>query len=571
MLCKNCGAEVVETAKFCPACGTAMQAEPEQPIVIAEEVAEAPVQEPVAPAEEPAAPAQASEEPVKEKKTCPIKPLLEKAKPLAEKVKPLVQKYKLPLIGAACVLLLVLAIGIIASVCGSGNGYIATENTIIATVDDDYVVILWNNKMIKTKIEADYVADQVNNLTSTIAAFRTSEDELYVVKNKKVTKVAEDVAYFQLSTDGNGIGYVVYDEDDECTLKLYSVSKKKSVTVMKDCDLYSLNYYGFELAPDGKSMAYYQFDSEEYEATLMFFNGSKSIKITSSEVELLGLSNNGKYIYAIADHEGEDVLYTYNKKGDRDKIGVCTSSGIYFNEDHTQVLYLNDGKTYLSINGKSGTKFSSSQAKLVLSNDSNSVTCNNAVTYPVKDLYGYVYAVYSDGQYNLWTLEKNNDKSEKLVSGVKNWTMDAKCDYIYYTRGSTLFVLKISHGERASDRSVYLADDVSKFVVTSDRKKVYFISDGGLYSCNGTNGNAKRTISSDDVESYYLYINAKDVVYYIKDEDCYACSNGRKGTKILTNVEGLMGYNNTIVYAATEDTLYVTVGSKRMAKLYDNN
>ena len=126
--------------------------------------------------------------------------------------------------------------------------------------------------------------------------------------------------------------------------------------------------------------------------------------------------------------------------------------------------------------------------------------------------------------------------------------------------------MKISHGDNASTKAKTIAEDVANYVVTSNRKRVYFISDGGLYSCNGKNGNGKKTIASEDVAGQ-LAINAKDVVYYSMDGDTYACSNGRKGTKVLSDSTGFAAYPNGIVYAGTEDALYVTTGAKKLKKL----
>lgn len=548
MLCKNCGAEVAENTKFCSECGAAQVTEAEQPVQPAEEIVETPAQEPAAPAEP---------------KENPLKPLIEKAKPF-------IQKYKLALAGVGCILLLIIAISILVSVFSGGNGFIASENAMIAAVNDDEVILIWNNKVIETGIEASGISDQASNLDGTILAFLTSDDQLCVAKNKKVTVVAEDVSDFTLSVDGTGIVYIV-KEDDECSLNLYNVSKKKSVTVMDECSYLSLSYNGYAIAPDGDCLAYYEFDEEEFEATLMFFDGKKSIKITSSEVELLGLSNNGKYIYVVGDNDGENVLYTYNKKGDRDKIGTCSNSNVFFNDDHSQILYLNDGKTYLSINGKEGSKFSSSKATMIIAPGSTAVSNDDSVTYPVEDLYNHAYAVYNGGQYNLWNMKKNSDNSVKLVSDVSDWRLDADCEYLYYINDDgNLCVLKISHGDNASDKAKTLAEDVENYVVTSDRKKVYFIADDSLYSCKASNGKGKKTIASDDVSSYTLALNAKDVVYYVMDGDCYACSNGRKGSKVLSDVEGLMAYPNGVVYAGTDDTLYVTKGAKSFTKLYEH-
>lgn len=566
MFCKNCGAELPEGAKFCGSCGASQDAQAEQVVVTAEPeiVAEVPAEAPVQAEAASAAP-----------KPNPLKTLVEKAKPLLARVKPTIEKakpfvlqHKLPIMGAAGGLLLIIAIAIIIGVCTSGNGFIGIKNAITAGVFEDTVSILWNDKVVDTKIEAGYVTDQRINLDGTVLAFLTDENELYVARNKKAYKVAEGVSSFRLSAEGKGLAYVC-QEDDEHVLKLYNVGTKKSKVVMEDCDIWSMTFYGFELAPNGKSMAYYQMN-DDYEPILMYFNGSKSVEITDDEVDLLGLNDGGKDIYVIGDDDGDDVIYTYNKRGDRDKIGTCNSTSVYFNNDHTQLMYFNDGKTYLSVNGKSGSRFSSGKASLILSNDSMSMESGESVTCPVKDLYNHVYAVYHDGQYNLWTLKKNSDRSEKLVSDVTGWQLDADCEYVYYfDEDDSLCCIKIAHGDNASERAVTLADDVDKFVVTSDRKTLYYISGGDLYSCNAKNGRGERTIAEDDVQRYYLVLNAKDVVYYIVDEDCYACSNGRRGTKVLSDAGGLTGFGNGVVYVATEDALYATDGAKRLSKIYE--
>ena len=559
MLCKNCGTELAEDAKFCVSCGTAVTAEVEQ--------APAAVEQPAAPVEAPAAEASAAEAAaeVAQKKENPLKPMLEKLKPSLEQVKPFVQKNKLMLTGVAGVLLLVIAIGLIGSLFAGGNGFIEFENAMTAMVHDDEIMLLINDKLVKTGIEADSIENQSLNIDGTILTFLTGDDELYVVKGKKAVKVAEDVISFTMSVEGSGIAYLSGDHDD-CSLNLYNVNKKKSTTVIDECSSLTMSYYSYALSPDGKSLAYYEFDEEEFEATLMYFNGKKSIKITSSEVDLLGISNGGKYIYVLAENDdGDDVLYTYNKKGDRDKIGDCSNSYVYFNADHTQILYLNDGKTYLSINGKEGSKFASGRASLLIAPNAN----GNDRTYPVDDLYDHVYIIYDDGEYNAWNLQKKLEKSEKLVSDIYDARLDVSCKYLYYINDdSELCVLKVSQGDRAADRAKILAEDVDGYVVTSDAKKVYFVSDESLYSCKGKNGKSKKTIARDDVDST-LAINAKDVVYYEMDGDCYACSNGKKGTKVLSDVSGIMEFPNGVLYIGSDDALYVTDGAKKLSKLMD--
>ena len=559
MFCKNCGSAMEDGAKFCASCGTAQEAQP------IPEVAVTPAETPVeVPAETPVE----VETQHKEPKVNPFNTLKEKAAPLLDKVKPIVQKYKLALVGILALVMFVSAICIIIGLCTAGNGYIPYENATMINIVDNEVVAVWNNKVIKTGIEAESIERSSTNLDGTVFVALTDDGTLFFVRNKKAKVIAEDVTGFILSNSGTAVAYVATNDDDGHSLNLYNISKKKNVVVDDEYSALAGAFLGMALSPDGKTLAYYEFDEEEYESTLMLFKGKKSVKITSSEVELIGLSNGGKYIYVIGENDnGEKVLYTYNKKGDRTKLNNCSGSSFYFNEDHTQILFVNDGKSYISTKGKDANKIGSGVARLVLASNSVSFSAGNYTTYPVDNLYGHVYRLSTDDGYNLWNIKKNSDNSKQLVKNVTNWKLDADAKYVYYVNDNDdLCVLKISHGDNASAKAKTIAEDVTNYVVTSNRKRVYFISDGGLYSCNAKNGNGKKTIASEDI-SGQLAINAKDVVYYSMDGDTYACSNGRKGKKVLSDSTGFVSSPNGIVYAGTEDALYVSTGAKKLKKL----
>lgn len=564
MFCKSCGKELPDGAKFCGACGTstAGQAAPQTEAA------------PVAPMETPVVETPVAETPVQE--TAPkgdIKQIVkERLLELVNIVKPYAQKFKLQLVGGAALVVWLMAIAIVVALFTAGNGYIAAENGFTASVLDDEVVVLWNNKVIETDIEADFLIKQSTNLDGTVFAGLTDNGILFVARKAKVAVVAEDVVYFNMSANGNGLAYVTEDGDD-CELKLYSVKTKKSTMVDDEYSKYAATLFGMELSPDGKSLAYYELN-EDGDATLMYFSGKKSIKITSNEVDLIGLSNGGKFIYVLSENDdGENVLNSYNTKGKRTKINTCSGTRFFFNDDHTQILFTNDGKTYISTKAKEAKKIVSGTARLLLTNDSNSfsgVFSSHATTYPVEDLYDHVYTVTSDGKTNLWHV-KSAKKVIKLASNVYNYQLDADAEYVYYTNKSgDLSVLKISHGEKAADKAKELADEVERYVVTSNRKTVYYLSDDALYSCNAKNGRAKKEIASDDLGGG-LVISAKNVVFYAYDGDLYACSNGRTGKKVLSDPIDLYQCENGVVYVMDEDSIYVTTGAAKLKKLMDND
>lgn len=536
MFCPNCGTENAEGAAFCAACGSAMNAAP----------VEAPVQE--------AAPAPVmTETPAPEKKDA-----LAPVKALMQKVAPLVQKYKLFIAGALGIVALVLCISILCAIF-SGNGFIAMKHSIQVEVEDDEVIILYDAKKVKaTGLEAGSISDSQTNIDGTVLALVTNEGDLAVVKGTKLTKVASDVSSFKLSEDGTGIAYIVNDDGD-LTLNLYNVKTKKSKEVSDDI------YRSYTISPNGDTVAYLEMKEDDDEAKLMVFKGNKSTKVTSNEVVLLGISDKAKFIYVVGENDdGESTLYVYNKKGDRTKLGSISDSYVYFNDDHTQICFYSDGKTYVSTKGKEAVKIASSGAYVLVPNSSEYFYNNGYyVTMPTDNLFNKVYSCEG----NIWYIRKNTDKSVKLVNEASRPTLSEDGKYVYFYKNDELKVLKVSHGDNAASKAKVLAEDVGDYVVTSNGKKVYYISDGSVYCVNAKNGKGKKTIANDDVEGY-LYINAKDVVYYAMEGDVYASKNGGKGKKIASDVEYIEQTANGVVYITTEDALFATKGAKKPAKVY---
>lgn len=570
MKCTNCGTELVEDAKFCGTCGASVACE--EDAVVETVAAEA---EPVTEA----AGVTETAEAVKEKAPSRIGPALAafgaKAKtvtrPLVDKCKPFVQKNKLWIAGGACLAILVLTVLFIVAACTGGNGFTPFEHAVYAFVEDGEVMVQYDNKkIIRTGIEAKDIDGQQVSLDGNVVAFLTDENQLVVVKGKKAAVVADDVKKFSLSVYGDGIGFTTENDEGETTLKLLKVGKKKAKTVCDD-----IKGSSFDLSPDGKSMAYFREDGEKTE--LMYFNGSKSKRITSSDVDLVGLSNKGKYIYVTGKNdEGTTYLFSYNARGNKKKIGECTPLGFIFNEDRTQVMFFDgtidlggiDVKTYFSKKGKEATRISSGMAVPMLPGNCTSHNSLSSVTFPTDDLINKVYQVEKDGQTNIWLLKKNVDKSKKLASNVYDAKLDARGDYVYFcNKDQNLKVLKVSHGDRASDKAKLIAEEVENYVVTSDRKKVYFISDDALCSVNGKSGKGKKTIASEGVGSELL-LNQKDICYYTVDGDVYACSNGRRGKMVVAEYEEMYASPNGIVYVETDEAIFATKTAKKLKKIF---
>ncbi len=560
MNCTKCGAENAPDSKFCIVCGSPLAEAPAAPEA---PVAAAPVEQAAAPeAPVATAPPAAAESGSKFDFGAVKAQLVSTLKPLGEKLKPILSN-KMVLAGIAAAVVLLVVIAIVAIVASGNNGYLEMNQNTLALHNGEDISVVIDKKVLSETIESEGTGGSVSSLNGEINAFITDEDDLYVIKGKKFKKVAEDVQSFQLSVSGDGLAYISGEEDD-MTLSLYNVKNGKSTTITDEVG--SSNY---ALSPDGKSVCYYTEDDDELE--LMYFKGSKSIKITSSEARLLGLSDNGKQIYISTENEEEETfLYSYNTKGDKTKLGAISGENVRYNADHTQIMFYNEGKTYISNKGKDAEKASSDRLRMVIAPNAESFYGDYfGITYPVDSLFDHVYLASDGESTSAWLIKKNADKNVKLVSKVSGAKLDASAEYLYYIYdGEELRVIKLSDGDRASERYVTLAEDVDNYVVTSNRKLVYYVSDETLYSVNGKKGGRAKTITNDDVDTA-LALSGKDVCYYLMDGDLYACSNGKKGAKVATEIETMQSTANGVVYFLSEDALYATSGSKKPTKILD--
>lgn len=488
---------------------------------------------------------------------------------IKEKVLPIV-KNKFVLLGAGAVVLVIILISVISAIIGSDNGYIEIENAPNYYESDGKIYISSGDKLLKTTVPGK-VADAGTSMDGKYLYIKNDEGDLYTVNGNKVQKVAGDVARVEMSVTGKGLLYTTVSEDDDGegeTELFHYVLGKKSVSVADG------NIAGYAISPDGKTATYTLADDDNEKTPLYFFDGKKSTKIASSKLSLCGMSNDGKYIYvAQTNDEGETTLYSYNKKGDKTKIGRIGGYAVYFNADHTQALFYYDGKTYISEKGKE-VDGSVKNKELELVRTQNSYPSDE--TYPVDSFYDHVYYSGDD----VWFIRKNSDKSVKLVSKASDFLLDSTASYLYYVYDNEeLRMIKISDGEKATDKAKTIVDEkVSTYIVTSDRDFVYYVYDKELYSVNGKNGKNVKQISNDEIDYAYellyydynihkLYISDNDTVFYSIDGDLYASSNGKKGTKVLSDGK-LEGSLNGYIFATSEDeTIWWITNSKKFKKL----
>lgn len=565
MFCTKCGAQIEDGAKFCTSCG--------QPV----EEAAAPAQAPAAPEAVPAAPVQETTPAEPAEKKDAVGDLLAKAKvffaALAAKIMPAVKKAddkagevlgnkkNYVYAGVLALLGLIITVSVIAALIPDDNGYLTYDAAFELAAYDEQVYLIKEGKLIEIKTDAESVSDTRSSIDGKVIVFKY-DGSLYQIKGKKASVVAEDVADYSLSLYGDSIVYTTVDGTDT-TYSYCKLGGKPVEFFENEIDSFITSY---TISPDGKSVAFTATDGLDSE--LYFFNGKKAEEVAGCNGTVVGMSNGGKYIYTVVIDEeiGKTTLFSYNKKGDKEKIDSCSASRFYLNLDGTEIMFFDDGRSYISVKGKEAVKAASAELSLARPRYTSAHSASSsAYVYPVESLYNHVYTSGDTAYF----VSKKESKNIKLVSADSSrFTLDDSAEFLYYMDDETLMCLKISQGENAKGKAKEIAEDVEAYVVSSDRKNLYFVADESLYVVNGKKGGKPKMLSSDDV-SGSLAISNDDIVYYYCDGAVYAAKGRSKGKMVLDDAgfENVGGY----VYIADEDAIYAARGTRKPKKLLEND
>lgn len=196
-----------------------------------------------------------------------------------------------------------------------------------------------------------------------------STGSLLLINDSRLTKIADGVYDMAISDNGASVAYAVAGEETG-TLYIYNVKKKTTdhvdggILYMPVSGGMSGPFRGmFVLSPDGRSIAYTR-RANGYVRAYVSVKGSEPVHISADSYPV-ALSNGGKYIYFIkqnismSDYNyklsvaiGDDIRHLST---DAAKLG----KSLIFNSDRSEVIFCDDGITYISRRGGERTRIMS--------------------------------------------------------------------------------------------------------------------------------------------------------------------------------------------------------------------
>lgn len=576
MVCNKCGKECADGAKFCTNCGTelaaveSVQAEVEEAAAAATEdgetetaeteVVEETAEEAIEAAE---VPAEEEKEEKKEEKKAPAEVKEKKA----EKEKKPANKNIGKAVGAvAAVFLLIL---LFRAVFSGGKDYIvAGKNAVIAIDETDNLVlaVMENGKALDTGMEsADYATYSQDR---TVACFVNEDDALIVIKKGNVVKTGiEDTRKFQISAYGDTIAYFTDVSGDFGTLNLYYTKNGKKKEIAEEVLIDSV-----VLSPDGETVAFVG----DYEARDKFkgyysIDGKKPVEV-GKEKRVFAIADKAAYLYYVDD----DRIYAKKKKKDAEKLASDVSYvGVLVNEDCTEVLFLNDGKTYLSVKAGEKKKVSNDEfgGGVVLPAEALQVTrtqrmARGSVTVTFTGIETFEEQVFSTGS-RLIYLDKKLEGNTIASSVDKCIIAENREELVYLNILGE--VIRVEDFDKGGKGTPVGKEDAEADTIYADGslKYVYYINeDDELYCIKGK----KEKKIADDVTSAAISPDGTMCYYVVEDETLFYSKKAGKGKKIAASEDGTKCarfFNKILVSMREDDELSLSIiDGKKLKELY---
>lgn len=495
MKCKVCGRECKEGMKFCSGCGTPI--EPQAAETKPEPTAEVQEDKQVVLVKETASEAAPEATVTGQSETQNVDAAPSEKKPIDKRI--------LAAAGVAAVLLL----GVFVAISGkkpAGSGEKSYNNIIkYYSPKEDETYLMVDGKVLEESIMGE-ASELLRTMDNTGGIFADEDNTLYFLGEDQVTRIADDVAAYSMSVNGDFVVYV----DEENELYLYDVKKKDKELIAEELveernlswkdDTYDR---ALILSPDGKTVAYNTIDDSDDVRLQIYYKGKT--EAAGKQLSPLSITNDG---ICMAVHEEDDTLYKVTPDGEKERVAKNVDCYLYtLNNQHTEIVYYTDKEnTYFYQIGQEPIKLSGKKVYDFLTEENQNEIYRQGrycglYTSNVDSLVGSVFRDDSD-KFFVFTKDL---EVERLVTGKEIINYRKVKDKIYYLDRDKIYSVGTVPGSKAEK----LAEDVKQMVVTRDGKTIYYVdTDDTLW--------AKTDQETEIMEDVYsMMLDKNNTLYFI--------------------------------------------------------
>ena len=417
----------------------------------------------------------------------------------------------------------------------------------VYTTDDKIYTVQENGKS-TTLADADSAGFLVSQDGKKL--YFLEDEDLYLRDGTKdAEKIASDVVYFSISTDGKTVAYI---KD-----AVSNVGDLYVKVIGKDAEKVSGDVHKHVVVSDnGKYIGYSQTDTSS-----MWDGDGYVYKVGSDKVKLGGVcvaavSDNGT---ALA-YDTSDDLYLVNWEKEKNKVAKSVES-VVANQDLSKLVYITDDSDMYYYNGKDKEKLDSNVAGVV---DAKGIYRANYTLNVIRVQGKAIDLTYNknNGMY----VSYDGNEGQKIVSS-SYVSLNASEDFrtfIYENKGR---LIKKTYNDTKLVKEEELAEDVKTYTLSTNKEHLAYYNDDEDKWFYKKVGSTKETALKDDIESIKIADNG--TLYFINDSDSlYVTTNYKDHTKLRDDVIGIdMTDNGLAYYCDEDDNLYKCVNGKKEEKI----
>lgn len=459
-------------------------------------------------------------------------------------------KNKLFLICAGAILLLIILIIVIVNVASSPKSAAnPRKGSYYGVTSSGERILLYNGNVVE-KTDFSSSSDLIAESRDGTKVLVVDGDELTLVDNGKAALITDEL--FEKRAILSDSGTVVFLTED--SLCVYSGTKSNVI----DDDFDNVDRVSFAVSPDGKTVAYNEYDRDAGRYKYLRVWDGKGVIDLEERFYPIYVSNGGKIIYG-SDNNSKLTYLKNLKAGSAEKLNGSSYKVVILSADHSRIMYSNES------NGKYYYFDQSLNEPVEMSKRSIDILIpGNYLAYP-QDLRTF-YAKSGNTVYR-YTRSGDSYDSERLVSNAYNVMLSADGRTIIYQDDDEIIKVSVSN----PDTKIPVASDVTMysergFKCDPTLSYIYYTDEDGDLRYAGKDS---KKIASD-VLAYY--VNDSGVCVYVNDDrDMFYSVKGGDKVKISGISDEITNFflKDNIFYAMTDDEIYVSTDGRSFKKAAD--